>query len=360
MAIALFDLIEEAAEKGSSDVHVGMHQRPKIRLHSKLIDTDHEVTTPEIMERYLREITPPERLKKFYEIKEMDFSFVRKTAGSCRVNLSFERNSPNMAIRILPSTIWSFEQCGYSIPLLKKLADAPTGLILVTGATGSGKTTTLASMVDYINSTRPCHIITVEDPIEFMHTNKKAKIDQREVGQDTQSFTGALKYILRQDPDVVLIGEMRDLETIETALNVAETGHLVMATLHTSDATQTVNRVVDVFPEHKQHQVRVQLSFVLNAVLSQRLVPSSDGKRILSSEVMIATAAVRAMIRDEKIHQIYSSIQTGSKEGMHTMNHSLMNHVMNGKIKLEEAILYSSNVEELLNLIEGQNKNKKK
>jgi len=218
----LMDVIKYGVSIKSSDVHIGINQRPKIRVDSNLIDTEFDVVDSKTLESYLQEVTPPDLLTKFRDLKEMDYSFDVEGLGSFRVNLFYERGNPGMAIRILPNKIWGFDECGLPGDILRGFANAPTGLVLITGATGSGKTTTLAAMVDHINETRPCHIITVEDPIEFKFTNKKAKIDQREIGRDTHSFAGALKYVLRQDPDVVLIGEMRDLETIETALNVAE------------------------------------------------------------------------------------------------------------------------------------------
>ncbi|MBF0254331.1 MAG: PilT/PilU family type 4a pilus ATPase [Candidatus Omnitrophica bacterium] len=354
MKTSLIELIRHAAGVGASDIHVGLNQNPKIRIHSHLLDAEgFAVVTPERMEAYLREVTPEPKLERFFKEKEMDYSFVVEGVGSCRSNLFFQRGNPGMAIRILPSRIWTFEELGLDAEMMRRMADRPTGLVLVTGATGSGKTTTLASLVEYVNTTRPCHIITVEDPVEFVFEGKKAKIDQREVGLDTHSFTGALKYILRQDPDVVLIGEMRDLETIETALNVAETGHLVFATLHTSDTIQTINRVIDVFPEHKQRQVRTQLSFVLNAVLSQRLVPSSCGTgRALCAEIMIVNSAIRSMIRDEKVHQIYSFLQTSKESGMKTMNQSLADLVLAKKVDLEEAVHFSNDPDEMIRLVE--------
>jgi twitching motility protein PilT len=345
----LMDVIKHGVEKGSSDVHIGIGIHPKIRIDSQLIDTHFDVVDEKMLEDFLIEITPAKKIEIFKKELELDFSFQDANLGAFRVNVFMQRNAIGFAIRILPTRIRTFDEIGISPDLMTTMASSPTGLVLVTGATGSGKTTTLAAMIDHINNNRKCHIITVEDPIEFIYQNRKSKIEQREVGRDTYSFGRALKYVLRQDPDVVLIGEMRDLETIETALNVAETGHLVFATLHTSDAVQTVNRVIDVFPEHQQRQVRVQLSFVLNAVLAQRLVPHASGQgRVLSAEIMIANNAVRAMIRDEKVHQLYSMIQTGAKEGMKTMNQSLADLVHADKIKLEDAMNYSSDVNELL------------
>jgi len=352
----LMEVLRAAAQRKASDVHVALHQRPKIRIDSRLLDTDFDVVSESMLESFLEEVTSSEKLQTFKKTKEMDFSFNPNGVGFCRGNLYYQRGKMGLAIRLLPSRIWSFEDCGHPEGILTRLCEAPTGLVLVTGATGSGKTTTMASMVDHVNQTRPCHIITLEDPIEYMFENKMAKVDQREIGRDTESFSGALKYILRQDPDIVLIGEMRDHETMEAALNIAETGHLVMATLHTTDAIQTINRIIDVFPDYKQHQVRVQLSFVLNAVLCQRLIPKTDGGRVMALEIMIANQAIRSMIRDGKTHLIYSAIQTGKREGMKSMNQSLADLIMEEKIPLDEAANFSSDVRELLDLVQGGSK----
>jgi len=269
-----------------------------------------------------------------------------------RANYFVQQGYVGVAIRMLPFRIRSFGELGLPSPVMTELCNKPKGLILVTGSTGSGKTTTLASMIDYLNSTKPFHILTIEDPIEYVHTNKKSIVDQREVGTDTQSFAQALKHVLRQDPDIILIGEMRDLETIETALVVAETGHLVLATLHTSDAVQTVNRIVDVFPAHQQNQVRVQLSLELLGVLSQQLIPKASGRgRVLAMELMMSNHAVRALVREQKIHQLYSVIQTGQKEGMRTMNQTLYELYVNRVISLEDALARSGDPDDLMRLM---------
>ncbi len=251
-------------------------------------------------------------------------------------------------MRLLPLHIMNFEECGLPLNVAEDLCKRPRGLVLVTGATGSGKSTTLASMVDKINSEKNCHIVIIEDPIEYVHKNKKALVDQREVGSDTQSFAQSLKHVLRQDPNVILIGEMRDLETIEAALDIAETGHLVFSTLHTSDSVQTINRVIDVFPSHQQQQVRVQLSFVLLGIMAQQLIPKANGQgRVLATEVLIATPAVRSLIREAKTHQLYSVIQTSQKEGMRTMNQTLFELYSRKLISYEDAILRSSDPDDL-------------
>jgi twitching motility protein PilT len=283
----------------------------------------------------------------------MDMSFGLEKLGRFRVNVFLQRGSISVAIRLLPAKIKSFEDLGLPIKMLESLCLKKRGLSLITGATGSGKSTTMAAMVEYINANRQCHIITIEDPIEYVHVNQRALVDQREIGDDTLSFHSALRHVLREDPDVILIGELRDLETIEAALNIAETGHLVLATLHTSDAVQTINRIVDVFPAHQQQQVRVQLSFVLLSVLTQQLIPSASGEgRVLGVELMLANPAVRALVREAKTHQLYSVIQTSHREGMRTMNRSLAELYLKNQLSYEEAIVRSHDSEEFMRLIQ--------
>jgi len=360
----MIDVIASANKRGSSDVHVCIGLRPRIRIDSRLVDSEFDVVDQQQLDIWIKEIVPPEKFKYFLEFKELDFSFGHPDIGRFRVNCYFQRGTIGMAIRILPTKLWQFSDIGLPQLLMQDMASAPTGLVLCTGATGSGKTTTLAAMINFILKTRPCHIVTVEDPIEFTFTHDKATIHQREIGADTHSFANALKHVLRQDPDVILVGEMRDLETIEMAMTAAETGHLVFATLHTSDAVQTINRVIDVFPEHKQRQVRTQLSFVLNGVISQRLIPHASGKgRCLAAEIMMATPALRSMIREEKIHQVYSLLQTGMKDGMKTFNQSLAELYHDKKISIEEAMNATSSPEELSRLTgisNGSGNNKKK
>ncbi|HSG47604.1 MAG TPA: type IV pilus twitching motility protein PilT, partial [Longimicrobiales bacterium] len=293
-----------------------------------------------------------ENQKKRFEVEdELDFSFGVQNLSRFRGNVYKQRGCVAMAIRQIPYEIQSIEKLGLPA-ILNRLAERPRGLVLVTGPTGSGKSTTLAAMVDKINKERRGHIITVEDPIEFIHRHQLCVVNQREVGADTRSFTAALKYALRQDPDVILIGEMRDLETISAALTIAETGHLVLATLHTNSAAESVNRIIDAFPSHQQAQVRAQLAFVLEGVITQTLLPRSRGKgRVAAAEVMICTPAIRAVIRDEKIHQIYSLMQAGKKHGMQTLNDSLQSLYLKGDVTLEEALKRSPDPQELLRAV---------
>jgi len=316
--------IKVMVEKGASDIHITAGAPVHIRVDEVLIPVDDEVMSPEDSKELIYSMLSNEHKEKFERELELDMSFGIKGLGRFRVNVFKQRGTIASSIRIIPHEVWSFEQCGLPTDTVLDFCNRPKGLVLVTGATGSGKSTSLASMVDWINANRPCHIVTIEDPIEFIYKNKKAIVEQREVYSDTHSFGASLKHVLRQDPDVILIGEMRDLETIESALIVAETGHLVLATLHTSDCVQTINRIIDVFPSHQQQQIRTQLSFVLLGALSQQLIPKIGGKgRILATEVLVVNPAVRSLVRESKGHQIYSVMQTSQKEGMKTMNQSL-------------------------------------
>jgi twitching motility protein PilT len=291
--------------------------------------------------------------QKFEEDNELDLSFGIQGLARFRCNIYRQRGAVACAIRLIPTKIKAFHELGLP-PIVEQLTDRPKGLILVTGPTGSGKSTTLAAMVDKINSERSEHIVTIEDPIEFVHQHKKCLVNQREVFSDTQSFKNALKYILRQDPDVVLVGEMRDLETIAAALTIAETGHLTLGTLHTNSCAQTMNRIIDVFPTSQQDQVRAQLALVLEGVFCQQLIPTSDGRgRAMAMEIMVITPAIRNLIREEKIHQIYSAMQAGQKFGMQTMNQSLLTLIQQRKISPEEALNRTTNPDELLQLLSG-------
>jgi len=293
-----------------------------------------------------------EKVERFERWKELDFAFSVEGLARFRANYFIQQGYVGVAIRMLPFRILSFSELGLPVKVMTDFCEKPKGLVLITGATGSGKTTTLASMVEYLNTNKDYHMVTIEDPIEYTHTSKRSLVDQREVGSDTQSFAQGLKHVLRQDPDVILIGEMRDLETIETALIVAETGHLVLATLHTSDTMQTVNRIVDVFPASQQNQVRVQLSLELLGVVSQQLIPKADGRgRVLATEFLMVNHAVRSLIREQKIHQIYSVIQTGQKEGMRTMNQTLYELYTQRVITLENALGRSGDPDDLMRLM---------
>ena len=344
-------LLEEMIDKGASDLHISVNERPKLRIDGRLMAMGGERLKPKDTLELAYSVLTEQQKKRFEQDSELDFSFAVPKLSRFRGNVFRQRGSVAMAIRQIPFEIHSFEKLGMP-PVVAKMADKPRGLVLVTGPTGSGKSTTLAAMIDKINSEREAHIITIEDPIEFVHTHKKCLVNQREVGADTEGFARALKYVLRQDPDVILIGEMRDLETIQAALTIAETGHLAFATLHTNSAAESVNRIIDAFPSHQQAQVRAQLAFVLEAVITQVLLPRATGDgRVAAVEIMLATPAIRALIRDDKIHQIYSALQTGKKLGMQTMNDSLYVLYMQGDVTIAECLRVSSDPSELRRLL---------
>lgn len=348
MANDLNKYLRMMAEKKASDIHITANSPIMMRIDELLIPADDKVLKPEDSKELAYGLLSGEQIKTFETDLELDMAFGVKDLGRFRVNIFKQRGSVAAAIRMIPDKIWSFEECGLPVNVALSMCKMPKGLVLLTGATGSGKSTSLASMVDWINNNRECHIITVEDPIEFVHQNKKSTVNQRELGSDTRSFASSLKHVLRQDPDVILVGELRDLETIEAALTIAETGHLVFSTLHTSDCVQTVNRIIDVFPSHQQQQIRTQLSFVLLGVLSQQLIPKAKGSgRVLATEVMMVTPAVKSLIRESKVHQIYSVIQTSQKDGMKTMNQSLYELYQKNLITYEEALDRSSDQEDL-------------
>jgi twitching motility protein PilT len=353
LKINLHQLLRAMIEKGASDMHITTGAPPLLRVDGQVVplklDQLGAVETKQLCYSVLTE----EQKIEFEKKKELDLSFGVKNLSRFRANIFMQRGAVSGAFRAIPFKILSFDELGLP-QVVADLADRPRGLILVTGPTGSGKSTTLASIIDKINTEKRQHIMTIEDPIEYLHPHKRSIVNQREIGADTGRFKDALKYVLRQDPDVVLVGEMRDLETIEAALTIAETGHLVFATLHTNSALQSINRVIDVFPPHQQPQVRAQLSFVLEGVLSQLLLPRAGAPgRVMCMEVMVPNAAIRNLIREDKVHQIYSQMQVGQgKHGMQTMNQSLFSLYARRLISLEEALGRSNDQDELRTMIE--------
>jgi twitching motility protein PilT len=349
------DLLERVVDLGGSDLHLTVGIPPSVRVHGDIKPlTEFEEMNGSEIRRMLYGILTQKQREKFENELELDTSHSVPGVGRFRVNIFLQRDSMGAVMRVIPYEIVPFESLGLPEGVIE-FSKLPRGLVLVTGPTGSGKSTSLASLVDVINSTRPVHIMTVEDPIEFLHNHKTAVVNQREVGEDTHSFGGALKHVLRQDPDVILVGEMRDLETISTALTAAETGHLVFATLHTQDAPQSVDRVIDVFPSHQQQQIRVQLASALQGVVTQQLVPKIGGKgRVVAAEVLVATAAVRNLIREGKTHQIYSAMQSGGRYGMVTMDQSLAALVRANQISLDSALERCASEADLRRLISGQ------
>ena len=342
------DLLKLMVEKNASDLHITAGSTIQIRIDENLTPVTRDMLTSEESKNLVYSMLNEKQIEKFERELELDIAFGREGMGRFRVNVFKQRGSVASSIRIIPYDIWTFEQCGLPVKIVLDLCKKPKGLVLLTGATGSGKSTSLASMIDWINQHRSCHIVTIEDPIEFIHKNKMSIVNQREVYSDTYSFGASLKHVLRQDPDVILIGEMRDLETIESALIIAETGHLVFATLHTSDSVQTINRIIDVFPAHQQQQIRTQLSFVLVAVLSQQLIPKMAGAgRALATEVLLISPAVRSLIRESKLHQVYSTMQTSQREGMKTMNQALYELYQKRLISYEEAFDRTMDPEDL-------------
>jgi len=347
-------LLAELIEKDGSDLHISSDSPPRMRIMGKLDSVDGPGLNNVETKKLCYSIITDQQRQQFEEENELDFSFGIKGLSRFRANLFIQRGAVAGVFRSIPYRIMTFKELGIT-PVVADLCKKPRGLILVTGPTGSGKSTTLASMVDSINKERYEHIVTIEDPIEYLHSSQRALVNQREVGYDTQSYGKALKYILRQDPDVVLLGELRDTETIDAALRIAETGHLCLATLHTNSCMQTINRVVDVFPAQQQQQARTQLSFVLEGVISQLLLPKANGHgRALAMEVMIPNSAIRNLIREDKIHQIYSQMQVGqAKFGMMTLNQSLLNLYMSREISLEEAVGRSQEPEELRQMLKA-------
>ncbi|MDP9072256.1 MAG: type IV pilus twitching motility protein PilT [Actinomycetota bacterium] len=349
------DLLERVVDLGGSDLHLTVGVHPSVRVHGDIKPlTEFPVMNGSEIRRMIYAVLTQKQRERFEEDRELDTSHSIPGLGRFRVNVFLQRDSVGSVMRVIPFDVVPYEKLGLP-ESVRQFASLPRGLVLVTGPTGSGKSTTLASLIDLINATKAHHIMTVEDPIEFLHQHKAAVVNQREVGEDTSSFASALKHVLRQDPDVILVGEMRDLETISTALTAAETGHLVFATLHTQDAPQSVDRVIDVFPAHQQQQVRVQLASSLEGVVTQQLVATVGGRgRAVASEVLVATPAIRNLIREGKTHQIYSAMQAGGKYGMQTMDMSLGALVRQGKVSMETALKRCANEADLKRLASGQ------
>lgn len=360
---SLQDLLQKMIEMNASDLHLTVGTPPVYRVNGELVKIEGEKLTPNLIKNMCYSIMSEAQKKRFEEELELDSSFGIKGLSRFRANFFMQRGAVAAAFRKIPYEILGFSELGLP-EIISTLCDKPRGLVLVTGPTGSGKSTTLAAMIDKINKEKKVHIVTIEDPIEYLHHHKMAVVNQREVKADTKTFSTALKYILRQDPDVVLIGEMRDLETIEAALTVSETGHLTFGTLHTNSAIQTINRIVDVFPPHQQSQIRAQLSFVLEGIVCQQLIQRADNRgRVVACEVMIPNSAIRNLIREDKLHQIYSMMQSGQSEhGMITMSQSLFNLYSKGLITYDDAInkaVYPDEVRQLIDrsgLKMGQNR----
>ncbi len=350
--ITLAELLQKVLHSGGSDLHLTIGTPPQIRVDGQLQPLEMPPLMAADTKRLAYSVLTDAQKHSFEEKWEIDFSFGIKDLCRFRGNVFTQRGAVGAVFRVIPFEIKGFEALGLP-PVVEKLCDKPRGLILVTGPTGSGKSTTLAAMIDKVNRDRHEHILTIEDPIEFLHNHKNCIVNQREVGSDTHSFAEALRVALREDPDVVLIGEMRDLETVESALRIAETGHLTLATLHTNSAATTINRIVDVFPPNQQPQIRAQLSMVLEGIMCQSLIPRLGGSgRAMAMEIMIPNSAIRNLIREDKIHQIYSSMQTGQEKfGMQTFNQSLAHLVLTRQISQEDGLSKSSNVEELQDLI---------
>jgi twitching motility protein PilT len=349
--MTLPELLKKTVELDGSDLHLTTDTPPQVRVHGHLQRLEGADLTPAETKQLAYSVLTDAQKKRFEEHLELDFSFGLKGLARFRCNMFNQRGAVAAVYRLIPEKIRSFQELNLP-PVLANLAERPRGLVLVTGPTGSGKSTTLAAMIDKINKERHDHILTIEDPIEFVHQHQGCLVNQREVHSDTESFSNALRAALREDPDIVLIGEMRDLETVESALRIAETGHLTFGTLHTNSAAQTINRIIDIFPSNQQSQIRTQLSLVLEGIVCQALLPKIGGGRVVSLEIMIPTPAIRNLIREDKVHQIYSAMQTGQeKVGMQTMNQSLATLQQRRQVTLETAIAASSNRDELQDLI---------
>ena len=349
--VHLRELLEKMIELRASDLHLTAGLPPQFRIDGLITSSDYEVLDPDMCAKLAYSVLNEEQKKRFESDKELDLSFGVAGLSRFRCNVFVQRGVVTLAVRQIPYKIMNFRELGLP-KVVAELTARPKGLMLVTGPTGSGKSTTLASLIDKINNERRAHIVTIEDPIEYVHEHKRCIVNQREVKADTHSFPAALKHVLRQDPDIILIGEMRDHETMAAALTLAETGHLCLATLHTNSTFESINRIVDSFPPQQQPQVRAQLAFVLEAVLTQQLVPRAGGRgRVLCAEIMICTPAIKATIRDGKIHQIYGLMQVGTKYGMQTMNQALHAAVVNRLVTTDEAMSRSSDPDELKQML---------
>ena len=350
--LRLVEIPYKAMLLNASDIHITAGHKPAVRVDGKITPlSEYPVLTPDMTQRLVYSVMSEKHRKQLEEKGQVDFSFGVRDVGRFRANVFFQRGSVAGVFRRLPSKIMNVEDLGLSKKVLE-LCHKSMGLVLVTGPTGSGKTTTLAALINYINENFPYHIITIEDPIEYVFHHKKSIVNQREIGEDVSSFADALRAALREDPDVILVGEMRDLETIEIALRAAETGHLVFGTLHTNTAISTITRIIDVFPPSQQEQIRIQLSFVLQGVISQRLIPKIGGGRVLAYELLIPNTAIRNLIRENKLQQVYSLMQSGQAEtGMQTMNQSLVSLYKKGLITLEDAYRYSPDIKELERMV---------
>ena len=344
------DLLMEATQRGASDLHLSERLPPVIRLDGKLQRLNYEPLNGQDIQRLIYDVLTNQQIQWFEKVRELDFSYGIQGVGRFRFNVYRQRGVIGAAMRAIPTKIPTLEEL--KLPtLLRELTRRPSGLIMVTGATGAGKSTTVASMIDIINSERDCHIMAIEDPIEYLHSHRRAMINQRELGQDTNSFENALRAILREDPDVIIVGEMRDLETISAAITLAETGHLVFATLHTRNAPQTIDRIVDVFPPYQQDQIKVQLSNALEAIIAQQLLPRVGGGRVPAVELMLASNAVRNLIREGRTDQLYSCVETGAQMGMQTMDRALVQLLRMGQISMDTAKAASINPENLASLL---------
>jgi twitching motility protein PilT len=349
--VTMEELLREAVERNASDLHITVGVPPVYRIHGRLVRAERTILFPDDTEQLYREITDADQQKRFEAKGELDFSFIIRGLSRFRVNVFRQRGSIAIVCRMIADRVPTLDELDFP-DIIKQLARKPRGLVLVTGPTGSGKSTTLAAMVNQINIEEDAHIITVEDPIEFLHRHNRSIVNQREIHADSQSFAVALRAALREDPDVILVGEMRDIETIATAITAAETGHLVLATLHTNDSAQTIDRIIDAFPPHQQQQIRIQLSLNLQGIISQQLIPRVDGEgRVVALEILTATPAVRNLIREGKTHQIASVLQTNAKHCMRSMDFSLKDLYMRGIISYEEALSHSIEYDQFVQLM---------